>query len=91
MTYQVIQDRHNEVLSGTHGAIVVSLKGAHGVVAVDCALAVLVQAGHHAEGVVREEPPAVQSVAQQLGHGLATHIPTMAVLISDTVGGGGGE
>ena len=45
-------------------------------------LTFLVEATNHTESIVREEPPVVQSDAQQLRHRRATHHRAVAVLIS---------
>lgn len=79
--YQVIKNRHQIVLSGTHDAVVIPLVRAHRVVAVHGTLAFLVQASHHAEGVVREEAAVVQGHTQKLGDGGTAHCRGVAVLV----------
>ena len=65
--HQVVQQRHDEVLPRAHGAVVVALEGADGVVAVAGAFALFVQPGHEAEGVVREEAAASKGAGKQAG------------------------
>jgi hypothetical protein len=81
-THQVVQQRHDEVLARAHGAVVVSLEGADGVVAVAGAPALLVQAGHEAEGVVGEEAAVVERHGQQLRGGASAHHLVVSVLVS---------
>lgn len=58
VAHQVVEQGHDEVLSGAHGAVVIALKGANGVIAVAGTLTLLVEAGHEAEGVVGKKAAA---------------------------------
>jgi len=75
---EVVQDGHDKVLPGPHGAVLVSFERPHRVVPVHRALALLVQAGDHAEGVVREESPVVERHAHELRGGRGAHGPAVA-------------
>lgn len=77
----VVQERHDQAGSGARGAAHLALVAADGVVAVDGALAVLVEAAEDGVRVVGEEALAVENGGQALGAGVDAHGLAVAVAV----------
>lgn len=77
----VVKEGHNEAGGGASRAALLALVASDGVVAVDSAVALLVDAGEDGVGVVREEALLVQDGGQALGAGLDRHGLAVAVAV----------